>query len=151
MMVRLLVMMVRLLVLLNFGSLARWVRGSIPPLTPHCTVLVAQNSSNPLSWDLIRQLRICALGLNPGTGYQHTCFGLDCLPPLLPNNLLRWTAAASPIPCRERQTKVPVMSCATTTRGRKLISAPSKSPKIKTSTHHEAAKNEIHDLTIIKL
>ena len=34
---RLLVLMVRLLVLLNFGSLARWVRGSIPPLTPHCT------------------------------------------------------------------------------------------------------------------
>ena len=47
---RLLVLMVRLLVLLNFGSLDRWVRGSTPPLTPHCTALVAQSSPNPLSW-----------------------------------------------------------------------------------------------------
>ena len=41
---RLLVLMVRLLVLSNFGSLARWARRSIPPLTPHCTVLVAQKA-----------------------------------------------------------------------------------------------------------
>ena len=50
---RLFVLMVRLLVLLNLGSLARWVLGSIPPLAPHCTALVAQSSSNPLSWHLI--------------------------------------------------------------------------------------------------
>ena len=43
---RLLVLMVRLLVLWNFGSLARWVRGSIPPLTPRCTVLVTRSSPN---------------------------------------------------------------------------------------------------------
>ena len=58
---RLLVLMVRLLVLLGFGSLARWMRGSIPPLTPHCTALVAQSSPNPLSWDLVLRLKICAL------------------------------------------------------------------------------------------
>ena len=33
--------MVRVLVMWNFGSLARWVRGSIPPLALHCTTLVA--------------------------------------------------------------------------------------------------------------
>ena len=54
---RLLVLMVRLLVLWNFGSLARWLRGSIPPLTPHYTALVAQSSPNPLSLDLMRQLK----------------------------------------------------------------------------------------------
>ena len=44
---RLLVLMVRLLMLLDFGSLARWVRRSIQPLTPHYTALVAQSSPNP--------------------------------------------------------------------------------------------------------
>ena len=46
---RLLVLMVRLLVLSNFGSLARWARRSIPPLTPHCTVLVAQKLTKPIA------------------------------------------------------------------------------------------------------
>jgi hypothetical protein len=55
---RLLVRVVRLLVLSDFGSLARWVRRSIPPLTPHCTALVAQSSPNPLSWDLMLRLKI---------------------------------------------------------------------------------------------
>ena len=55
---RLVVMMVRLLLLWDFGSLARWVRGSIPPLTPHHTALVAQCSPNPLSWELMRLLKI---------------------------------------------------------------------------------------------
>lgn len=60
---RLMVLMVRLLVLLHFGSLARWVRGSIPPLTPHCTVLVAQSSPNPLSWDLVLRLKIRSVAI----------------------------------------------------------------------------------------
>ena len=46
---RLLVLMVRLLVLWNFGPLARWVPGSTPPLTPTALSLVAQSSPNPLS------------------------------------------------------------------------------------------------------
>ena len=41
------VLMVRMLLLWDFGSLARWVRGSIPPLAPHCIILVAQSSPNP--------------------------------------------------------------------------------------------------------
>ena len=41
---RLLILMVRLLVLWYFGSHARWVRGSIPPLTPHAVSSFAQSS-----------------------------------------------------------------------------------------------------------
>ena len=46
---RLLVLVVRLLVLLNFGAPAHRMRGAIPPLAPHCAILVAQSSPNPLS------------------------------------------------------------------------------------------------------
>ena len=44
---RLLILMVRVLVMWDFGSLARWVRGSIPPLTLHCIILVADCGQNP--------------------------------------------------------------------------------------------------------
>ena len=44
---RLLVLMARLLVVWNFGSLARWVRDSIPPLTLNCIILVAGCGQNP--------------------------------------------------------------------------------------------------------
>ena len=46
---RLLVLMVRVLVLSIFGSLARLARGSIPPLTPHYTALVAQKLAKPIA------------------------------------------------------------------------------------------------------
>ena len=49
-------LMVQLLVLLDFGSLARWVRGSIPPLIIHCTILVAQSSPIPLGLCKLRSL-----------------------------------------------------------------------------------------------
>ena len=55
--------MVRLLVLWNFGSLARWVRGSIPPLTIHCTILVAQSSPIPLRQERKGKERLLSFNL----------------------------------------------------------------------------------------